>query len=120
MGERMDCLEYKGYQGSVEFSAEDRCLHGKVMGIEDLVTYEAQSVEELEGAFRESVDDYLEMCEEEKREPDRRYSGRVMLRMGEELHRRVAIAAELEGASLNAWIASELDRISRERTGRGA
>ena len=40
-------LEYKGYLGTVEYSNEDNCLYGKIIGIDDLVNYEAQSVEEL-------------------------------------------------------------------------
>ncbi len=111
----MDYLEYKDYQGTVAFSASDECLHGRIVGIEDLVTYEAQSIDDLNAAFRDSVDDYLAMCAEAGRAPDRKYSGKVMLRMNQELHRRVAMQAALEGKSLNAWIASELDRVSRER-----
>ena len=116
----MDYLEYKDYQGTVEFSADDACLHGKVVGIEDLVTYEAQGIEDLTAAFRDSVEDYLAMCAEEGRAPDRKYSGKVMLRMNEDLHRRLAMQAEVDGESLNAWIAHELDRVSRKREVRKA
>lgn len=53
-------LEYKGYLGTVEFSAEDNCLFGKIIGINDLINYEAQGVSELKEVFEESVNDYLE------------------------------------------------------------
>ena len=53
-------LKYKGYIGSVEFSKEDAVLHGKIIGINDLVTYEANCVVELKKAFIDSVEDYLE------------------------------------------------------------
>ena len=42
-----DYLEYKGYLGSVEYSAEDDCLFGKVIGIRGLISYEGNSVSEL-------------------------------------------------------------------------
>ena len=53
-------MEYKGYKGTVEFSNEDNCFYGKIAGIDDLVTFESQSVEELNIFFKEAVDDYLE------------------------------------------------------------
>lgn len=57
-------LEYKGYLGTVEFSAEDNCLFGKIIGINDLISYEAQEVSELKEAFEEAVNDYLDICKE--------------------------------------------------------
>lgn len=57
-------LEYKGYLGTVEFSAEDNCLFGKIIGITDLISYEAQEVSELKEAFEEAVNDYLDTCKE--------------------------------------------------------
>jgi predicted HicB family RNase H-like nuclease len=58
-------LEYKGYFGSVEFSAEDEVLHGRLTLIRDLVTYEGKDAKEIKAAFQEAVDDYLELCEAE-------------------------------------------------------
>ena len=111
----MDYLEYKDYRGSVEYSAEDRCLHGKVAGIDDLITYEANNVDDLEQEFRASVDDYLELCGSLGRKPDRAYPGKVLVRMTEDLHRRLACQAELESKSLNRWIVNELERIASRR-----
>ena len=58
-------LEYKGYFGSVEFSAEDGVLHGRLEFIRDLVTYEGKDAKGIRAAFQEAVDDYLELCEDE-------------------------------------------------------
>ena len=49
-------LEYKGYHGIVNYSAPDKCLHGKILGIQSLVTFEGESTESIETAFQESVD----------------------------------------------------------------
>ena len=57
-------LEYKGYTGTVEFSAEDNILFGKVIGIDGLISYEGESVSSLKEDFEAAVDDYLEMCED--------------------------------------------------------
>jgi predicted HicB family RNase H-like nuclease len=111
----MDTLEYKGYRGAVRYSAEDRVLHGRILGIEDVVNFEGAEVEELELAFREAVDDYLALCEKLGRDPDREYSGRIPLRIDTTLHRRVAIAADSAAKSVNSWIAETLEAATKPR-----
>lgn len=63
-------LEYKGYLGSVAYSDEDGVLHGRLEFIRDLVTYEGKDAKGIRAAFREAVDDYLELCEAEGRKAD--------------------------------------------------
>jgi len=109
----MDTMEYKGYRGVVRYSAEDRVLHGRILGIEDVVSFEGAEVEELEKAFHEAVDDYLALCERLGRDPDREYSGRIPLRIDASLHRRVAIAAESAAKSVNSWIADTLEAATK-------
>jgi predicted HicB family RNase H-like nuclease len=65
-------MRYKGYVGKVEFDAEAGVLHGEVLGIRDVVTFQGSSVEEVEQAFRESVDDYLAFCRQRGEEPNER------------------------------------------------
>lgn len=67
----MNVMEYKGYTGTVEFSAENNILFGKVTGINGLVSYEGESVSELCKDFESAVDDYLEMCKENGIEPQK-------------------------------------------------
>ena len=55
-----ETLEYRNYLGSVEYSVEDQCYHGKIYDIEDLVSYEGNTIEELMADFRNAVDDYRE------------------------------------------------------------
>lgn len=57
-------LQHKGYTGRVEFDDEASLFHGEVISLRDVVTFQGTSVEELEEAFRDSVDDYLEFCKE--------------------------------------------------------
>lgn len=109
----MDTMEYKGYRGVVRYSAEDRVLHGRILGIDDVVNFEGADVEELQRAFHEAVDDYLALCEKLGRAPDWEYSGRIPLRIDSALHRRVAIAADSEAKSVNSWIADALEVATR-------
>ena len=64
-------LKYGGYTGSVNFDADDKIFHGRVLGITDVIGFEGNSVEELEKDLANAVDDYLEMCQEYEKEPDR-------------------------------------------------
>ena len=104
-----DILEYKGYYASVHFSAEDEVLHGKVIGINDLITFEGSSVRELKKAFRESVDDYLATCKKLKKSPDKTYKGSFNVRIPSDLHREAAIQAALKNMSLNDFVKSAID-----------
>lgn len=65
-----DILQYKGYYASVNFSAEDEVFFGKILGIDDLVTFEGASVKDLKKAFHEAVEDYLETCKKMDKEPN--------------------------------------------------
>lgn len=65
-----DMMEYKEYLGSVAYSAEDALFHGRLEGIRDLVTYEGEDEAGLEAAFREAVEDYLDLCRQENRRPE--------------------------------------------------
>ena len=105
-------LRYKGYAGHVEFDDETGIFHGEVLDLRDVITFQGKSVEEIERAFRESVDDYLEFCEERHEEPDKPFSGRLMVRLPPEVHRKAYLSARREGKSLNQWIAEKLQKAS--------
>lgn len=52
-------LRYKGYFTNIQYSSEDRVFHGKIEGIDDLVTFESESAADIESEFHAAVDDYL-------------------------------------------------------------
>ncbi|MBT2341649.1 MULTISPECIES: type II toxin-antitoxin system HicB family antitoxin [Pseudomonas] len=94
-------LQYQGYIGSIEASTEDKCLFGKLLFIRALVSYEGQTVAELETAFREAVDDYLQTCRHLGQEPEIPCKGSFNVRIGHDLHLAVALAATRKNVSLN-------------------
>lgn len=59
-------MEYKGYLGSVEFSEEEAVFFGKIMNIRSLISYEGKNVMELSEQFREAVDEYSSICEQQR------------------------------------------------------
>ena len=97
-------LEYKGYNGTVEYSAEDNILFGKVIGIKSLISYEGHSVEELRTDFKSAVDEYLADCVEHNIEPEKTYKGSLNVRFSPETHRKAALIAFSEHISLNQFI----------------
>lgn len=101
----MDYLEYKGYKGSVEYSKEDNCLCGKILGMsKDLILYEGNTLDELRHDFEEGVDSYLSACAADGRKPHKPFSGKLNLRMSSDLHSRVAAYASQTGKTINQFI----------------
>lgn len=105
-------LHYKGYTGVVEFDDEAGVFHGEVLDTRDVITFQGTTVEEIEHAFRESLDDYLDFCAERNEEPDKPFSGRLMVRLSTDVHRNLYVQAKSEGKSLNQLIAERLSRAS--------
>ena len=105
-----DLIQYKDYYGSVHFDDEDLIFYGKIEFIRALVTYEATHAKGLKKAFEASVDDYLNTCRGQKIEPEKPFKGSLNVRLGPELHRRVAIAAEQHHLSITKFISDTLDQ----------
>lgn len=103
-------MQHKGYAAKVEFDAEAGILHGEVVGIRDVVTFQGRSIDEIEQAFRDSVDDYLSYCRKRGEDPDKPCSGKFVVRVGGDLHRRLDRLARLTGKSLNSVVAELLEK----------
>lgn len=103
-------MEYKGYVGVVGFDDEAGIFHGEVVNTRDVITFQGKSVAEIKKAFRESVDDCLQFCKKRGEEPDKPFSGKLVLRMDPALHRALAIAARREKKSLNSLIVEKLEQ----------
>ena len=97
-------LKYKDFYGSVQYSAVDECFFGKIIGTTDLVTFEGKTVGNLKKAFAEAVKDYLVMCKEAGKEPQKTYKGTFNIRISPELHKAASAIATREGISLNAFV----------------
>lgn len=109
----MNTMSHRGYAARVEFDAEDRIFVGHIAGIRDIVGFHGASVDELEAAFHEAVNDYLAVCKKLGQTPDKPYSGRVMLRLPPELHARASAAAQVNGLSFNQWAAKALEQAAQ-------
>ncbi|MBE0643481.1 MAG: type II toxin-antitoxin system HicB family antitoxin [Bacteroidetes bacterium] len=101
-------MKYKEYSARIEFDEHDRLFYGEVLGIRDIVTFHGRSVRELERAFKDSVDDYVDLCRTRGEEPDRPFSGKFVVRIDPDIHRRLAIQAAVRDESLNTLVARVL------------
>ena len=106
-------MKYKGYHAEVTYDHEAAIFHGEVVGTRDVIFFEGASVDQLNEEFRFSIDDYLAVCAERDREPDKPYSGRIPLRIPPSLHRAATVAARSEGKSLNSWIAESVEKAAK-------
>ena len=108
-------MEYKGYLGSVEFSQEDALFYGKVLGIRALISYEGSSAAELVADFHGAIDDYLALCAQQGKEPERAYKGSFNVRISPELHKQAVIFAAAHNMSLNSFVENSIQQAVHTR-----
>lgn len=101
-------MEYEGYYGSYELSTEDNVFYGKIEFIKDLVSYEGESAKEILVAFHDAVDDYIQTCQEQGKEADKPFKGSFNIRIGEDLHRQIALEASKHDMTINNFIKNTL------------
>jgi predicted HicB family RNase H-like nuclease len=97
-------MTYKGYEAVVEFDEAVGLFTGEVINTRDVITFQGKSVNELKGAFRNSVKEYLDLCRERNEEPEKPFSGNLLLRMPPELHRQITLEARRKSTSVNRYI----------------
>jgi len=108
-------MEYKGYIGKVEIDEDAGILYGEVINVRDVITFEGASVDQVQSAFRESVDDYLAFCAERGESPEKPFSGKFVVRLPAELHRKAYIQAKLSDKSLNGWVTEVLQTVLEKK-----
>ncbi|WP_295672234.1 type II toxin-antitoxin system HicB family antitoxin [uncultured Mucilaginibacter sp.] len=103
-----DILQYKNYYASVHFSAGDDVFYGKILGINDLVSFEGSSVKELKKAFKDAVEDYLDACVEVGKTPEKTYKGTFNVRVPVTLHKEASLFAAIHNITLNEFVKTAL------------
>jgi predicted HicB family RNase H-like nuclease len=104
-------MKHKGQIGAIEHDLELGVLYGKLLFINDLVTYEAESLRGLEAEFRTSVDEYLADCEGMGISPNKPFKGSFNIRIGRDLHQKLAIKAADEGLGLNEAVQRAVEKF---------
>lgn len=97
-------MKYKGYKGHAVYDAQAKIFHGELVGLNAVITFQGETVQELEQAFKDSVDDYLEWCSKRGKSPEKTFSGTLSLRLTPEIHAKLHHNAAIEKMSLNAYL----------------
>jgi predicted HicB family RNase H-like nuclease len=108
----INSLFYNGYTASIQFSPADEVFFGKVIGVNDLISFEGTSVAELKKGMQEAVDDYIATCEALGKSPEKTYKGVFNVRISSELHKRIALLASQYDVTLNDFVKSVLQYAS--------
>lgn len=103
-------FSYKSYSGSCVTSIEDECLHGQILFIDDLITYEGNTVPELKASFESAVDRYMDYCARTQKPANKPYSGTFNVRVGPNLHREAAQRAKRSDMTLNEFVRKALQK----------
>lgn len=108
-----DKLKYKDFIGTVHYSSSDEIFFGKIEGINDLVTFEGETVNKLKRSFKEAVDDYINLCKDVGKETFKSFKGSFNIRLNPELHSKLFENATLEGKTLNQYVKEAIiDKLS--------
>ena len=107
-------IEYKGYIGVFELDSELDTFHGWVINTNDVITFYGSSIAQLREEMQKSIEAYLSFCREHNREPEKPFSGKMMIRTSPELHRRIALEAARRRISMNTYVQKILEKAVSE------
>ena len=108
----MNMMTYNGYHGRIAYDDEQQIFHGEIANIRHVVTFQGKTVAALKKAFKESLEDYLELCAESGIKPEKPLSGKFVVRVGPEVHRDVKLAAASTRKSINTWVTEIVSRAA--------
>lgn len=101
-------MKYKGYTGYAIYDDEAHIFHGEVLGLRAVITFQGTTVDEIEQAFKDSIDDYIAWCKKRKKEPEKANSGKFNLRIPPDLYTHIAAHAAQARMSMNSYILNKL------------
>lgn len=104
-------MRYRGYHGRLGYDEYAQVFYGEVIGVKEAIFFNGNSLHELEVAFKQTVDRYLDACAKLGKAPEKKFSGRLVLRISSEMHERIVLEAKSRGVSLNTWIKQSLKQL---------
>ena len=101
-------LEYRGYHAAISYDADDELFVGEVFGIVDSLSFHGSSIDELKQKFADCIENYLDVCKQIGKEPEKEFKGSFNVRIPSELHRQIAILATQQKITLNQYVVNAL------------
>jgi len=108
----MNVMTYRGYKARVEFDPRENIFVGRVLGIEDGISFHGETVADLKENFASAINHYLADCKTTGRKPEKPASGKLMLRIPPEIHAKALVMAQARGKSLNQWATEVLAKAA--------
>ena len=105
-------LEHKGYIGTVNYDDEVGIFYGEVTNSKDILSFQGYSLRQVKKAFRDSIEDYLKLCTEQGQELDTPFSGRFLVRLTPEQHRKIYNAANSTHKNFDSWVVEVLEKAA--------
>ncbi|MDR2825458.1 MAG: type II toxin-antitoxin system HicB family antitoxin [Deltaproteobacteria bacterium] len=103
-------MKYKDYTALIEFSDEDGCFIGSVIGINDIVSFDGETVDEIRKNFHDMIEHYIAACADEGRKPNTPIS-EVMVPIPPVLYAKIAQKAEYDGVPINTVMETALQKF---------
>jgi predicted HicB family RNase H-like nuclease len=100
----MNVMEVNGVKAVIAFDPEINMFRGEFVGLNGGADFYSTDIDGLRREGETSLKIFLDMCAEEGVSPHRKTSGRLNLRLSQELYDKAATMAKASGKSLNAWI----------------
>jgi len=101
-----ELLNYKGFTGSVEFSKADNVFFGEILGIQGLVLYEGDTIDQLIHGFHDMVDGYIDFCERHNHPLPAHDTANLSVKL--ELYRELEESAQKKNMPVQAFIEQTL------------
>ena len=70
----MKTLRYKSFIGSAEIDVDAGIYFGRILFINDLISYQSDTPRDLQSEFEAAVEDYLETCNAISKEPEQSFT----------------------------------------------
>jgi predicted HicB family RNase H-like nuclease len=110
----MNIMEVEGYKAKIEYDPELDRFRGEILGLNGSADFYGNSPAALRKEFKNSLNVFLEVCQEKQINPTKEYSGRFNLRIPPRLHQEVAARAASEDKSINQWVSEVLEQRVQE------
>ncbi len=104
-------IEYNGYIGVIDFDPEIDLFHGAVINTQDVITFYGASVNELREEMQKSLEVYFQVCEEQGKNPDKPFSGKLTIQTSLELYSRIALNAARRQLEIDAYLQEVLEKV---------
>ena len=105
----MNIMQYESYRAKIEYDPEIDQFRGEILGLNGGADFYGNSPAELRVEFKNSLEAFLEVCEENGISPKKEYSGKFNLRIPPKLHGEIAAVASAQEKSINHWVADVLE-----------